>query len=146
VWDYKPYLRQTLALDKVSQRTPVPLYFPVRGDTSHIYFYDLWANIHYGYVGRALGFSALLLHAGANCRQLLGAIPVVGPPLARNLGRQCGMEDAADYTSEQIGIDLWDRYGDNFASADPQVIGDEVVRRRQVYLGDGVHATSFPPR
>ncbi|UMP97053.1 polymorphic toxin type 44 domain-containing protein [Klebsiella pneumoniae] len=47
----------------------------------HDYFYDVWSNIHYGYVGRSVGFSeAILLKRGPTWEQnmtpgAMGMIP-----------------------------------------------------------------------
>ncbi|MDF9728323.1 polymorphic toxin type 44 domain-containing protein [Klebsiella pneumoniae] len=35
----------------------------------HDYFYDVWSNIHYGYVGRSVGFSEAILLKGSTWEQ-----------------------------------------------------------------------------
>lgn len=39
------------------------------GDRSEVYYYDIWSNIHYGYVGRAAGFTEGKLKEGASTQQ-----------------------------------------------------------------------------
>lgn len=85
-WDHKAAI-----LDAYGEQTPVP------GEEGSIAF-DVWSNIHYGIVGREAGFSALELHAGAN------AADFRGPGHRTNQG---------DQTAVQIGIDLWEEYGEN---------------------------------
>lgn len=53
MWDHKPKLEEKFGLKKSND-----YYFPIRGDTEHEYFYDIWSNIHYGFVGSAAGFDS----------------------------------------------------------------------------------------
>lgn len=85
-WDHKPILEKKLGL-----KTPPDYWFPIRDDNEHEWFYDIWSNIHYGFVGRAAGFDAQTLHRYA----------ASGYPGA-------GKNDEGDVLSVQIGIDLWD--------------------------------------
>ncbi len=87
-WDHKPKLEKKLGL-----KTPPDYYFPIRDDTEHEWYYDIWSNIHYGFVGRAAGFTA----------QTLQDYAASGLPGA-------GKNDDGDVLSVQIGIDLWDEY------------------------------------
>ncbi|BDC51539.1 hypothetical protein F183_A38550 [Bryobacterales bacterium F-183] len=87
LWDHKPILRRTLALKKGD------MHFPFRGDSKHEFFYDIWSNVHYGFVGRAAGFSAAVLQAG------------------HHLGGIAGASDPFDDKTVQMGIDLWDTHG-----------------------------------
>ena len=72
-WDHKPQLQRMFQLDDPHQCAWRPsaafdrrcdFHFPIEGDGEHEYYYDIWSNIHYGYVGRAAGFSALELQLG----------------------------------------------------------------------------------
>lgn len=87
-WDHKPKLEKKLGL-----KTPPDYYFPIRDDTEHEWYYDIWSNIHYGFVGRAAGFTG----------QTLQDYAASGLPGA-------GKNDDGDVLSVQIGIDLWDEY------------------------------------
>jgi hypothetical protein len=50
-WDHKPKIAQ-----RFHPRVPGgQQHWHLYGKT--LYFYDVWSNIHYGYVGRAAGFS-----------------------------------------------------------------------------------------
>ena len=97
-WDHKPILI------KMYQAMPTPphpfdslsraLHFPIRGDISHEYYYDVWSNIHYGYVGTKCGLDETTLQGGA----------ASGLPGA-------GDNDEGDVISVKIGIDLWKSAG-----------------------------------
>lgn len=97
-WDHKPIL------SKMYEAMPIPprpfgsldrwLHFPIRGGVFHEYFYDIWSNIHYGYVGTKCGFSEQMLQDGA----------ASGLPFA-------GDNDEGDVISVRIGIELWRNCG-----------------------------------
>lgn len=90
-WDHKPKLDKMLDLGKDKD-----YYFPIRGDDKHEVFYDIWSNIHYGYVGSAAGFDGKTLQDGAS----------VADGIA-------GRNDKVDEVTVQIGIDMWNKYGAN---------------------------------
>lgn len=90
-WDHKPKLDQMLGLGKDKD-----YYFPIRGDNQHEVFYDIWSNIHYGYVGAAAGLDGKTLQDGAS----------VADGIA-------GRNDKVDEVTVQIGIDMWNKYGAN---------------------------------
>lgn len=55
-WDHKPML-QKLTLPVITRSYSKKLFVtPIRGDTRYLYYYDIWSNIHYGYVLEKLGF------------------------------------------------------------------------------------------
>lgn len=93
-WDHKPILR------KKYEAMPTPprpfgalgraFHFPIRGDLFHEFYYDVWSNVHYGYVGARCGFDERTLQEGA----------ASGLPGA-------GDNDEGDVISVKIGIDLW---------------------------------------
>jgi hypothetical protein len=69
-WDHKPKIAA-----RFHPRVPGGLqHWHLYGST--VYFYEVWSNIHYGYVGRAAGFSQSTLLDGAGLEQ-------VGSDLAR---------------------------------------------------------------
>jgi hypothetical protein len=41
------------------------------GDVEHSYFYDVWSNIHFGYIGNSCGFRLLTLQTGADIQNLI---------------------------------------------------------------------------
>lgn len=62
------------------------------GDTEDTYYYDVWSNIHFGYVGRAAGFTLATLNLGSN---------------VENVKDHGQGDDAADTTSTAEGFDLY---------------------------------------
>jgi len=83
--------------------TPMPTGDKVR--------YDIWSNIHYGYVGTDVGFSSDILDKGADLADLAGQ----------------DRTDPGDQIAVEIGIDLRRRYSPNQLS--PSVIYDAVMGR-----------------
>lgn len=67
---------------------------------SAVRFYDIYSNIHYGYVGRAAGFPEESLIAAANLND--GAT---------------GVNDAGDDITMRIGAQLYERYGSDLTRA-----------------------------
>ncbi len=108
VWDHKPKLKEKFV------KGSDDYYFPIRNDTEHEFFYDIWSNVHYGFVGSAAGFDSITLHKYASMSSI-GA----------------GKEDEGDYLSVQIGIDLWNKYDLELA---PSNVSDEILSRIQDYL------------
>ncbi|WP_405021051.1 polymorphic toxin type 44 domain-containing protein [Kitasatospora sp. NBC_00070] len=88
-WDHKPKLQ-----DRLDLKQPDDFYFQVPGTEDKV-FYDIYSNIHYGYVGTAAGFGPDTLIKGATV-----PIPVL-----------VGKSDPGDVLTMQAGIDLWKQYG-----------------------------------
>lgn len=85
IWDHKPVILRYFD-DRDRYYSDIP------GTSWKIYF-DVWSNIHFGFVGRAGGFS----------RQDL----ILGSHIAEGAGHT----DAGDDLSVNIGMDLWEQYG-----------------------------------
>jgi hypothetical protein len=63
-WDHKPKIKNNPRF--VSSTKSVE--YHLHGDTA--YLHDVWSNVHYGYVGRAVGFTLAVLLDGAGVAQL----------------------------------------------------------------------------
>jgi hypothetical protein len=114
-WDHKPILKKMLAMTRGNSR-----YFPIRGDSNREYFFDLWSNIHYGFVGSAAGFSAGTLHLpGALAGQFKEGLPTVG------------RDNPGDRLSVQIGIDLWNAFK---LGLTPANIQQEILKHTQEFV------------
>lgn len=110
-WDHKPKLNDLLDLDgDPSTNADNDFYFPIRGDQTNEYYYDIWSNIHYGYVGAAAGFDTSTLQDGANLGDAF-----------------TGTNDPGDVLTVQIGIDLWNKYG---SSMTPEQLHAEILAHR----------------
>lgn len=100
-WDHKPKIRDrfsTVAVARPLPRKGKPSRSYYHKFKQHDYFYDVWSNIHYGYVGRSVGFSESLLLKGSTWEQNMtpGAI---------------GDDRLDDVTSMKIGFELFRQYG-----------------------------------
>ncbi|MGW5420927.1 ricin-type beta-trefoil lectin domain protein [Streptomyces sp. NPDC003943] len=91
-WDHKPKLKAMMNLF-----TEPDYYFTVPGSDVEAY-YDVWSNVHYGFVGKAAGFSDSDLEGGASA-SFPGASLVVGGT------------DEGDRVTVRQGIEMFKKYG-----------------------------------
>jgi hypothetical protein len=107
-WDHKPILARRLSRQNIFRRG-----WQRYGD--HDYFYDIWSNIHYGYVGAACGFSPDELLGGAGLAQ---AGSDIGRDLAKwriprvqhhpeNGNWANALDDIPDHISIKLGVALY---------------------------------------
>ncbi|MGC0826243.1 polymorphic toxin type 44 domain-containing protein [Pantoea agglomerans] len=100
VWDHKPKIRDKFG--SVAVARPLPSNTPSKSYyhkyKQYDYFYDVWSNIHYGYVGLSVGFSEELLLSGSTWEQNMtpGAV---------------GDDTLDDVTSMKIGFALYHQHG-----------------------------------
>ncbi|MFC8044422.1 polymorphic toxin type 44 domain-containing protein [Nocardia sp. NPDC057353] len=87
-WDHKPILQEKFGLAAEDD------YYFKDPSQNRAVFYDIYSNIHYGYVGRAAGFPEESLIAAANLND--GAT---------------GVNDAGDDITMRVGVQLYERYG-----------------------------------
>lgn len=91
-WDHKPKIEQGLHLDPHNDDQH---FFKIPADEhNREAYYDIWSNMHYGYVGRAAGIAEGTLLKGPN-------LPGTGEA------------SPADDITTKAGIQLWDRYEDD---------------------------------
>ncbi|HZE41326.1 MAG TPA: polymorphic toxin type 44 domain-containing protein [Stackebrandtia sp.] len=88
-WDHKPKIRERFGMN-VKDPTTLYSYDPKMGKYLR---YDIWSNIHYGFVGKKAGFTEIELMT------------------AQNLGTgDTGKKDPADDVAVKIGFELADKY------------------------------------
>ncbi len=92
-WDHKSSLVDKLYLKGTNY------FFKFPGDEEYEYFYDIWSNIHYGYVGRAIGIPREILQGFSIANDVLSDISGLKIPR---------IFDGPDYNAVAIGMDLWD--------------------------------------
>jgi hypothetical protein len=101
-WDHKPIISR-----RFNPRNPNgQQHWHLYGNT--LYYYDVWSNVHYGYVGIAAGFSESVLLDGAGLEQIgstlfRGALPSKNP----NVKGLRAWDDDQDRAGVKIGIDLY---------------------------------------
>lgn len=111
-WDHKPILAKRLKEQHISVNGGWHRY----GDED--YYYDIWSNIHYGYVGAACGFSRNELLGGAGLAQA-GSDLILTPLTKKTLptyqyhpenGAFANkFDDIPDHISIKVGADLYAR-------------------------------------
>lgn len=124
-WDHKPKIDETFGRWSCNKEEDLPLKF----------YFDLWSNIHYGYVGRYVGFSEWTLLNGAGVAQIgdnnkdLTSLETWKEYL-KNRGVDWfdgdifgGFDDASDQQAIKIGCRLYDQYK---AAISPRRILDEI--------------------
>lgn len=101
-WDHKPKIRDRfrhLAVERTNAQTQVVYKSYYHKYKDYDYFYDVWSNIHYGYVGLSVGFDEDMLLNGADLAQIIDS-----------KGNNAGDTDD-DKTSIKIGFTLYYKYG-----------------------------------
>lgn len=96
LWDYKLKMR--------------PLYGEYSLDPKEgmLYRYDIWGNIHFGYIGRAIGFSEdLLLEAAGFVQALTDGKSYLS--IAAAVGHLRDFDQPEDQSCIRIGFGLWER-------------------------------------
>jgi hypothetical protein len=136
-WDHKPKLR-AMYDDVVRHK-----------QGRYEYYYDIWSNIHYGYVGIAGGLSESVLLDGAGVEQIGSDTKrwiqdrkkYPGPHLTASLfdGLRA-FDDIADRVAISIGVKLASRYATGGVTA--QIIMSEVLAVAPENWGDGVRVHS----
>ncbi len=113
-WDHKPILidkKRSPVPEIPSERPGKPIGWSTVG--SGLYYFDIWSNIHYGYVGQASGFSQSELTGGAGVEQigsdLYNKVLPHRSPRADNWA--ASWDNPSDNAAIQIGIRLWNQYG-----------------------------------
>jgi len=101
-WDHKKIIKKAFgdwSLDDAQKR---------------LYFFDIWSNIHYGYVGVSCGFPEDDLLAGAGLAQwMAGTVPpgtgdrISDPSVS---GIITALDDPQDQGAIKVGLELWDTY------------------------------------
>ncbi|MFF7438589.1 ricin-type beta-trefoil lectin domain protein [Streptomyces sp. NPDC008122] len=91
-WDHKGKLKNMMSLSTSSD-----YFFTVPGGEDEAY-YDIWSNVHYGFVGTAAGFDEKTLQDGAG-----GKIP--------GTGFLTGKTDNGDIASVHMGVEMYRKYG-----------------------------------
>lgn len=101
-WDHKNKIRKKFKT--VAVHRPLPLdqwsetfYHKYK---EYDYYIDIWSNIHYGYVGRSVGFTANELLTGSNIAQYV----------SNAVQREISGDTTDDKTAMQIGIELFETY------------------------------------
>ena len=103
-WDHKPKIAA-----RFNPRTSGgPQHWHLYGNT--LYFYDVWSNIHYGYVGTAASFSEAVLLDGAGLEQIGSTL--LNLELPHKSPAVSGLrtwDDPQDRAAITMGIELYRR-------------------------------------
>jgi hypothetical protein len=120
-WDHKPKLIKLFGAN------------PWHKQGAYDYFYDIWSNIHYGYVGVAGGLSDSVLLDGAGVeqigsdlyRQARNSERFKGPRRTEGVEGMRAWDDVPDRVSIIIGMNLYKEYPNGGVTA--QIVMDKVL-------------------
>ncbi|MDH2436767.1 polymorphic toxin type 44 domain-containing protein [Pokkaliibacter sp. MBI-7] len=104
-WDHKPVISRCF-----HPRDPQEQQYHAWKDRR--YFYDIWSNIHYGFIGAASGFTNSQLSDGAGLEQIGSTLFNLKWPAREGIptGRLRDFDGVNDRKSVQLGIDLYAKY------------------------------------
>jgi len=102
-WDHKPFIFKTYGRWTIDRQSRTQ------------YNFDIWSNIHYGFVGRSVGFSAWMLKAGAGYAQYKAGTSPKGywERRFKTMGDAdflAAFDDPKDQAAIDIGIKLWEKH------------------------------------
>jgi Bacterial toxin 44 len=106
-WDHKPKLESFVNLPGTNYG------YLVWGNSDREFYYDIWSNIHYGYVGKAAGYSDWELQLGASANDLWETRQLNGP----------------DTKAVNLGIELWNETGGNPNNLTPEKLRQKVISK-----------------
>lgn len=114
VWDHKTYFQEGGEKHEEFATVGISAYPWHHKYQGYEYYYDIWSNIHYGYVGRYIGFSEVSLLDGAGLAQFLDDFRKLDrSPINRSDINGEGFrrfDDVTDYLSVRLGISLFERF------------------------------------
>ncbi|MFD3748201.1 polymorphic toxin type 44 domain-containing protein [Nocardia sp. NPDC058633] len=118
-WDHKPQLE-----DRFDLSAEDDYYFKDPSQDRAVY-YDLYSNIHYGYVGRAAGFPEDTLIWAAN------------------QGGSTGANDVGDDISMRIGSELYEKYGNDMTQAQLHEGIEQAMQEMDQAMSEGESVTQI---
>lgn len=138
-WDHKPKIAA-----RFHPRDPTAQHWHLYGTT--LYYYEVWSNIHYGYVGKGVGFSDSVLLDGAGLEQigstLLRFSAPQSDPSVSGLRR---WDDPHDRAAIEIGIRMFNNHPTNVTT---QIVLNAVVTSNAIlkkpFVGAATGATTGP--
>ena len=110
IWDHKSAIRSAYGD------------WSMDSSTNTEYFYDIWSNVHYGYIGKACGFPDWDLLAGAGAAQVMAGTVPDGYWRRRfeELGDAdflAAFDDPKDQAAIRLGMRLWGSGGAGVSSS-----------------------------
>lgn len=146
-WDHKPFIKDKFASYAVerlldSGKKSLSHYHKYK---NHDYFYDIWSNVHYGFVGMYCGFTEDELLDGAGLAQYISDTTnhifkqtnKANPSTGVNGWRKFDTE--ADRISVQVGILLFKKYKENIEGLTGLLLLEELEKLNNIGNSRFVH-------
>ena len=120
-WDHKEKITNRFKAVAVERYTELGNYTRSHYHKYHYhdYYFDVWSNIHFGFVGKYCGFSDSFLLFGSNAQQMITNL--------KSLDFFQG-DTPADKVSIQLGINLYYTYKDKIQELNYQTVLDELEK------------------
>lgn len=124
IWDHKPIIANRFHPRNPGGQQHWHLY------NTTLYYYDVWSNIHYGFVGKAAGFSDSVLLDGAGLEQIGSTLLRFSRPQRdATVGGLRAWDDPHDRAGIEIGIQL---YQTNPGNLTKQILLNAVVNSTRI--------------
>ena len=127
-WDHKPMIAK-----KFHPRHPREQQYHAYSSPSYksyVYYYDVWSNMHYGYVGTAAGLSEAELLDGAGLEQIVStSLDREIPDYTPNVSWPRAFDGKGDREAIEIGIKLYKSYPMGVTT---QHLVDEILNAKHV--------------
>lgn len=102
-WDHKNYVSENLG-GKIELVAGLEVDF------------DVYSNIHYGFIGRSAGFDSNILLGGAGAQQIISAMKPDSKTETHLEWAPDFFDDPRDQAAIRIGMELYDTYGEDFTT------------------------------
>lgn len=148
-WDHKPLIRDKFRHVAIKERPyksakggEIKLFSSyIHKYKNHDYFYDVWSNIHYGYIGMVCGFSKSLLLNGAGLEQIVDDLLRFKLPNneRENKNTLSDFDGVADRESVLLGIRLFKQFGMNAEKLTYQSVLDGLENIEDLGINRVIH-------
>ena len=125
-WDHKPIIARDFHPAVPGGEQQWHLY-----TDGMVYYYEVWSNVHYGYVGKASGFSNSVLLDGAGLEQIGSSLGrFTRPQRDSTTSGMRAWDDPHDRAAIEIGIALYRNHSRNLTT---RMVLDAVTRSGRIW-------------
>jgi Bacterial toxin 44 len=124
IWDHKPIIAKRFHPRNPGGQQHWHLY------NTTLYYYDVWSNVHYGFVGKAAGFSDSVLLDGAGLEQIGSTLLRFSRPQRdATVSGLRAWDDPHDRAGVEMGISL---YQTNPGNLTTQILLNAIVNSTRI--------------
>lgn len=124
IWDHKPIIAKRFHPRNPGGQQHWHLY------NTTLYYYDVWSNVHYGFVGKAAGFSDSVLLDGAGLEQIGSTLLRFSRPQRdATVSGLRAWDDPHDRAGVEMGISL---YQTNPSNLTTQILLNAIINSTRI--------------